>query len=65
MRRLAPKLTAVLSLAFAAVPAAALACSPAPGYHVPTNLELARAANAIVLGEVVGGGRPRPAAIPR
>jgi hypothetical protein len=52
MRRLA-----VLALALAAVPGAALACTPAPGYHVPTNFELAEAANLIVLGEVVSGGR--------
>lgn len=41
--------------ALAAVPAAALACTPAPGYRVPTNLELADEADAIVLGQVVGG----------
>jgi hypothetical protein len=58
MRRpgtLAPRLAAVLSLT--AAPGAALACSPAPGYHVPTNFELAEAANLVVLGEVVSGGQ--------
>lgn len=45
-----------LALAGAALLAAApaIACTPAPGYHVPTNLELAADANAIILGEVVG-----------
>jgi hypothetical protein len=60
MRRpgtLAPRLAAALSLVLAAAPGAALACTPAPGYHVPTNFELAEAANLIVLGEVVSGGR--------
>jgi hypothetical protein len=42
----------------AAAPAAALACTPAPGYRVPTNLELAAAADAIVLGQVIGGSGP-------
>jgi len=47
-------------LAFAAAPAllaapgAVWACSVAGDYRVPTNLELAAEANAIVLGEVVG-----------
>jgi hypothetical protein len=54
MRRLATILVPILALC--AAPAAA-ACTPAPGYHVPTNLELAQQANAIVLGEVVGGGQ--------
>lgn len=47
-----------LVLAAAAVslvlPGAALACSVTADYRVPTNLELAGDANAIVLGEVVG-----------
>ena len=48
----------VLSLAaavaaLAAAPAAA--CSLIAGYHPPTNLELAAAADAIVLGQVVDG----------
>jgi hypothetical protein len=47
--------TLPLALILAAAPAAALACTPAPGYRVPTNLELAEAADAIVLGQVVGG----------
>ncbi|HWK40634.1 MAG TPA: hypothetical protein VNR60_01765 [Croceibacterium sp.] len=41
------------TLALAAAPAAALACTPAPGYRVPTNLELAGQADTIVLGQVV------------
>jgi hypothetical protein len=39
--------------ALAAVPAAA--CSVVAGYRPPTNLELAAGADAIVVGEVVGG----------
>lgn len=50
MRRLA----SLLALTLAAAPAAALACTPAPGYRAPTNLELAAEADAIVLGRVVG-----------
>ena len=57
MRRLATILAPLLTLATAAAPVAALACTPAPGYRVPTNLELAQQANAIVLGEVVSGGQ--------
>lgn len=58
-----PKLAATFAPAFAlalglvAAPAAAAECTPPPGYQVPTNLELARQANLIVLGEVVGGGK--------
>src|SRR5690606_6149893 len=37
-------------------------CTPAPGYRVPTNLELAADANAIILGEVVGGSLAAAAA---
>lgn len=48
-------LASALALTLAAAPAAALACSPAPGYSVPTNLELARTADLVLLGEVVGG----------
>lgn len=61
MRYPSPRL-AGLALAGAVLLAAApaIACTPAPGYHVPTNLELAADANAIILGEVVsalpGGG---------
>jgi hypothetical protein len=54
---LAPVFAPMLALALAALPAAALACSPVSGYHVPTNLELAEQANLIVLGEVVSGGK--------
>ena len=53
MRRLAT----VIALAFAAAPAAALGCTPPPDYRAPTNLQLAESANAIVLGEVVAGGK--------
>lgn len=42
-----------LTLAVVSVPAAA--CTPAPGYHVPTNLELAADAQTIVLAKVVAG----------
>ena len=42
-----------LALALAALPAAA--CSPEPGYRVPTNLELAADAQAIVLAQVIAG----------
>lgn len=47
-------LSRTIAVLGAVMPAAALACSPAPGYRVPTNLELADRANLIVLGEVVG-----------
>jgi hypothetical protein len=42
-----------LALLLAALPAAA--CSPAPGYHVPSNLELTAEAQTIVLARVVAG----------
>lgn len=42
-----------LALGCAALPAAA--CSPPPGYRMPSNLELAAAADAILLGKVVAG----------
>lgn len=42
-----------LALGLAALPASA--CTPAPGYRVPSNLELAADAEAIVLAEVVAG----------
>jgi hypothetical protein len=48
-------LAPVLALALAAAPAAA--CSPAPDYRVPTNLELAGHADAIVVARVVGTHR--------
>lgn len=38
-----------------AVPTAAWACSPASGYRVPTNLELAGQAETILLAQVTGG----------
>jgi hypothetical protein len=46
-------LASILAVTLAVLPAAALACSPAPGYRVPTNLELAAQADAIVLGRVL------------
>ncbi len=49
-------LLAAFAAPVAAVPA--LACTPAPGYRVPTNLELAADANAIILGQVVGDSAP-------
>jgi hypothetical protein len=54
-----------LALALAIAPAAALACTPMPGYRVPTNLELAGQADAIVLGQVVGGTHPGARAEPQ
>jgi hypothetical protein len=51
MRPLAAALA--LALGGAAVPAAA--CTPAPDYRAPTNLELAAEAEAIVLARVVAG----------
>ena len=61
MRRIA----SLLALALAAAPAAALACTPAPGYRVPTNLELAAEADAIVLGQVVGAVEEGPEGVPQ
>jgi hypothetical protein len=56
--------------ALLAAPGAAIACSVTADYRVPTNLELAAQANAIVLGQVVGAaeaqaepGEARSAAI--
>lgn len=43
------------SLALLMTPVAATACSPAPGYRVPTNMELASAADLILLATVTGG----------
>lgn len=42
-------------LALAAAPLPALACSPAPGYAVPTNMELVAGADMILLATVTGG----------
>ena len=61
MRRIA----SLLALTLAAAPTAALACSPAPGYRVPTNLELAAEADAIVLGQVVGAAEEGPEGVPQ
>lgn len=44
---------AALAGVAAAVPA--IACTPAPGYEVPGNLDLVRQADAVLLGRVVGG----------
>jgi len=46
------------ALALALAPAAAEACTPAPEYRVPSNLELVGAAETIVLAKVVGGTAP-------
>lgn len=54
MIRLGLSLVLVPLAAMLAAPAA-LACTPAPGYRVPTNLELAHRANLILLGEVIAG----------
>ena len=43
-----------LAIALALVAAPAAACSPAPDYRVPTNLELAGHADSIVVARVVG-----------
>ena len=61
MRRIA----SLLAVTLAAAPAAALACTPAPGYRVPTNLELAAEADAIVLGQVVGAEEKGPEGVPQ
>lgn len=54
MMPLRPLSTLAAALAaLAALPAAA--CSVAPGYRPPSNLELVAGADAIVLGQVVGG----------
>ena len=63
MKRLSP-LAAALALAFS--PGAAAACSPAPDYRVPSNLELVAAAETIVLARVVGqhqDAQGRPTAV--
>lgn len=46
---------AAAALAGVAAGVPAFACTPAPGYQVPGNLELVRQADTIVLGRVVGG----------
>src|SRR6187551_2817042 len=52
VRKVRPILVSLaLALALATVPAAA--CEPGPGYHTPTNLELAATAPTIVLAQVV------------
>lgn len=43
------------ALALAAAPLPAIACSPAPGYAVPTNMELVAKADMILLATVTGG----------
>ncbi len=53
--------TPLFALSLAAVPASAVACTVPAGYVPPTNFQLARNANTIVLGEVVGGGIGSPA----
>ena len=54
MQTLARALALAAAPVLLAAPAAARACSVAEDYRVPTNLELAAEANAIVLGEVIG-----------
>lgn len=41
--------------ALLAAPLPALACSPVPGYRVPTNMELAAQADMVLLATVTGG----------
>jgi hypothetical protein len=48
---------AAAAIALALVPSLAAACSPGPDYRVPTNLELAGHADAIVVARVVGTHR--------
>src|SRR5690606_15022892 len=59
--RLARSALSVAAFAGAAVAVPAAACTPAVGYQVPTNLELVRAAETIVLARVVGGTAASPA----
>jgi len=54
MRTLTRALALAAVPALLAAPGAARACKVAENYRVPTNLELAAEANAIVLGQVVG-----------
>ena len=56
--RLALGVAALAGAGVASAPAAA--CTPAPGYEVPTNLELVRETETIVLGRVVGGTAASP-----
>jgi hypothetical protein len=58
MRFLLPPLAALAC--FAAQPAAA--CSPVPGYRVPTNMELTADADLILLATVTGGAPMDPSA---
>lgn len=51
MRSLLP----LIGLALLAAPLPALACSVAPGYRVPTNIELVERADLILLGTVTDG----------
>lgn len=50
------RLYALVGLALLAAPLPALACSVAPEYRVPTNLELVEGAQLILLGTVTEGG---------
>jgi len=49
------RLSWFLSLLLLGAPGAAFACSLAPGYRAPSNLELAGAADTIVLAKVMSG----------
>jgi hypothetical protein len=55
MRTVTRALALIAAPVLLGTPGAALACSVEADYRVPTNLELAADANAIVLGQVVGG----------
>ncbi|KTE17309.1 hypothetical protein [Sphingopyxis sp. H115] len=49
------RLFAIIGLTLLAAPLPALGCSVAPGYRVPTNLELVESADLILLGTVTAG----------
>jgi hypothetical protein len=53
--RIAPLLAAGLAAALSLAGAPAAACTPEPGYRVPSNLELVARAETIVLATVVAG----------
>jgi hypothetical protein len=55
MRTVTRALALIAAPVLLAASGASLACTVAEDYRVPTNLELAAEANAIVLGQVVGG----------
>lgn len=59
MKRLVQALALAAAPVLLGAPIAVVACTPAPGYRVPTNLELAEQANLIVIGEVVSAAPAR------